>query len=174
MPMPENMDNFIAQLGLPFLAHMLRRMSDILVAGAGKWESEIGIRAQPRTASTLQLLARNGRQSVTDIAARLRQSHPLVITWIRHLETGGFVRTSPDPSDGRRTFVSLTAEGRREAERMRRASDVIGCVYRELLNEVGVELFDALVALEAACERRSVLERLRAEARRGRIEDRDA
>lgn len=160
------MGDFIAKLGLPFMAHMLRRMSDTLVAGAGEWEAEIGIRAQPRTASTLQLLDREGPRAVTDIAARLKQSHPLIITWLRHLEDEGFVRTMQDPADRRRTLVSLTASGRKEARRMREASDVIERVYGELLDEIGIELFDGLLALEAACERRSVVERLRARAKR--------
>ena len=78
----EREPDFVRTLGLPFMAHLLRRISDRMVADAGAFEAGLGIKAPPRTASTMLLLRSCGPQSVTGIAAQLRQSHPLVITWV--------------------------------------------------------------------------------------------
>jgi DNA-binding MarR family transcriptional regulator len=138
-------DDFIRGQGLPFLAHLLRRISDLMVSEAGDWEDEeLGVRAPPRTASTMLLLAEQGPQSVTQIAEKLRQSHPLVISWLRQLEKLAFVKSSTDPADARRTLVALTPTGRAEARRMAEGSEKIGRAYAKLLREADADVHEAL------------------------------
>ena len=155
-------DDFIRTQGLPFLAHLLRRISDRLVADAGDFERGIGIVAPPRTASTLQLLRERGPQSVTQIAEALRQSHPLIITWITQLEERGLVSRANDPDDARRTLVSLTKAGATEAERMAAASELIGQAYARLLAEADAPVHDALWRLYDLLQRGRLAEELRA------------
>ena len=126
------------------MAHLLRRISDRMVHDAGEYEAELGIRAPPRTASTLLLLNQRGRQSVTEIADALKQSHPLVINWLMQLEKLGLVSRSPDPADARRTMVRLTRSGRAEAQRMKSASERIGRAYDQLLKEADAPVDQAL------------------------------
>jgi len=136
--------DFVRTLGLPFLAHILRRISDRMVADAGEFEAERGIRAPPRTASTMLLLRMRGPQSVTAIADQLRQSHPLVISWIEQLRELGFVTRSSDSKDRRRTVITLTPAGVEEADRMAAMSPIIGKAYEIVMAEADVELFDGL------------------------------
>ena len=154
------MADFIHEQGLGFLAHLLRRLSDEFVAGATAWYPKAGVTAPPRTASTLLLLREGGPKSVTDISGTLRQSHPLVITWVRQLAQLGFVETSADPTDGRRTVVALTEEGEAEALRMAKALEVLGQAYSRLLKEVDADIYDALWRLEAACREESFTSRI--------------
>lgn len=144
--------DFVRASGLPFLAHLLRRLADRLIGEAGEFYADRGVTAPARTASTLLLLREQGPQSVTDLAAKLRQSHPLAITWIRQLATLGFVAQATDPGDRRRTLVSLTAAGEAEAERTRSALDLLGRAYEQLLTEAGTDLFDGLWRLDALTE----------------------
>src|SRR5687768_12357367 len=127
--------DFIRALGQPFMAHLLRRISDRLVADAGEFEAGIGIHAPPRTASTLLLLRQHGPQSITGIADALGQSHPLIISWITQLEKLGLVSRSSDPLDARRSLVGLSRAGQAEAKRMAAASERIGQAYAQLLKE---------------------------------------
>ncbi|MBC7985811.1 MAG: MarR family transcriptional regulator [Sphingomonadaceae bacterium] len=115
-----------------------------MVADAGAFYARLGIVAPARTASTLRLLADQGPQSVTQIAQRLKQSHPLVITWIRQLAKLGFVSSSVDPADRRRTLVSLTDAGGDEARRMAAALERLGRAYESVLEEAGDDVFGAL------------------------------
>ncbi len=156
------MDDFIRQQGPAFLAHLLRRLADELVQGASVWYPEAGVTAPARTASTLIALDERGPLGVTEIAALLRQSHPLVIVWIRQLAGSGFVESRADPNDRRRNVIALTGRGRAEVKRLRRALGPMEKASRGLLDEAGPALHDALWRMEQACRDQPFVERLRA------------
>ena len=164
------MEDFIRAQGPAFLAHLLRRLSDELVQGAGDWYPKAGVTAPPRTASTLLALDANGPLGVTTIAALLRQSHPLVITWIRQLETLALVETLADPHDRRRSVIALTRKGRAEVKRLREALVPMEQASRALLDVAAPGMFDALWRMETACREQSFTQRLEAcaQARRER------
>lgn len=153
-------DDFVRSEGASFLAHLLRRLSDEFVRGCEQWYPQFGLTAPPRTASTLHLLYRRGAKSVTEIATDIRQSHPLVITWIRQLKVLGLVRTLSDPNDKRRTVVVLTETGLAEARRMLKADKILEKAYKQLMREADAELFETLSRIENACKVRSFYDRL--------------
>ncbi|MDP8917073.1 MAG: MarR family transcriptional regulator [Pseudomonadota bacterium] len=153
--------DFVSDLGLPFLAHRLRRLSELFVAGAGRWLGEVGVSAPPRSLSTLLLLKQESGLSVTHIAERLRFTHPLIITLLGDLEAQGLVTTRRDPEDGRRRLATLTKAGLLEAQRVEAAAEVIGRAFETLFAEVGADLLDLVSRTEAACEARPFDERLR-------------
>jgi DNA-binding MarR family transcriptional regulator len=62
--------------------------------------------------TVLGRLDREGPQSVSDLAARERVRHQSMAQTVGDLESDGFVGRRPDPTDGRRALVALTAEGR--------------------------------------------------------------
>lgn len=154
--------DFIRRHGPAYLAHLLRRMSDELVRAADVWYPEVGVTAPPRTTSTLLALDEHGPLGVTELAALLRQSHPLVITWIRQLQAARFVTTRADKTDRRRNVVALTARGRAETGRLRRALATMGEAAQALLDDAAPGLFEALWQVEGACRRESFVDRLRA------------
>lgn len=159
------MDDFIRAQGPAFLAHLLRRLSDDLVQAAADWYPKAGVTAPPRTASTLLALDTHGPLGVTAIAALLRQSHPLVITWIRQLEALALVEALADPHDRRRSVIALTRKGRAEVKRLRAALVPMEQASRELLDAAAPGLFDALWRMERACREQPFAERLAARAR---------
>jgi DNA-binding MarR family transcriptional regulator len=73
------------------------------------------LRAEPGPAvavlSVLGRLDRNGPASISDLAAAERMRPQSMAQAVRELETAGLVTRRPDPEDGRRAFVELTAEG---------------------------------------------------------------
>ncbi|MFZ2030320.1 MAG: MarR family transcriptional regulator [Vitreimonas sp.] len=161
-------DDFIRAQGLPFMAHLLRRISDHMVNEAGAWEdATFGIKAPPRTASTMLLLDQDGAQSVTQLAERLRQSHQLMVTWLKQLEALKFVKSAPDPDDARRSLAVLTPAGRAEARRMREASAMIGRAYSKLLREAHADphMLEALWRVHDLLQRGRLADLLRMERR---------
>ncbi|MBA8884392.1 MarR family winged helix-turn-helix transcriptional regulator [Dokdonella fugitiva] len=161
------MNDFIQAQGTAFLAHLLRRLADELVQGAAEWYPTVGVNAPPRTLSTLVALDEHGPLGVTELAGRLRQSHPLVIVWIRELSRLSLVEQTDDPVDRRRTVVRLTAAGRREVVKARAALQVMAEASRGLLALAGSGTWDALWAMERGCRERPFVERLRAAAAKG-------
>lgn len=155
------MDDFIKSLGPPYMAHVLRRLYDDFVRNIEAWYREFGVAAPPRTHSTMALLEREGPLGVTEVADKLRQSHPLVLTWVRQLKKLGFLETSHDPEDGRRTVLSLTKAGRGQLEIHSQVDRVVGHAFEELMHEANAPVYDALWRIEAACRAEPLVERLR-------------
>ncbi len=156
----EATDDFIAAQGPAFLAHLLRRLADELIQGGAAWYPTVGVTAAPRTISTLIALDDFGALGVTELAALLRQSHPLVITWIRELTSLGFVATRGDPRDKRRSLIGLTAKGRAEVKRVRKALLVMERASVRLLDHGGAGMLAALWRMEGACRDESFASRL--------------
>lgn len=159
-------EDFIRSQGPAYLAHLLRRLSDELVRGADAWYPEVGVTAPPRTTSTLLALDEYGPLAVTEISGKLRQSHPLVINWVKQLRSLGFVETRTDASDRRRTMVALTAKGFAEIRRLRNALMRMGETSQALMDEIASGLFDALWRMEQACRREGFADRLRGSSSR--------
>jgi DNA-binding MarR family transcriptional regulator len=157
----EPSEDFIRRQGPAFLAHLLRRISDELVRGADEWSPEVGVTAPPRTTSTLLALAEHGPLGVTELSALLRQSHPLVITWIKQLQDHGLIKTRTDTADRRRTVIALTPKGVAEVQRIRKALTRMGETSQALMDEAAPGLFEALWRMEQACRREPFADRLR-------------
>ena len=153
--------DFIQGQGPAFLAHLLRRLADELVRGGSLWYPERGVTAPPRTTSTLIALDEHGPLGVTQIASLLRQSHPLVIGWIRQLSALAFVEARSDPKDGRRSVIGLTNEGRSEVRRLRQALVMMELASQQLMDEAAADLFGALWRMDKAIRRKPFLDRLR-------------
>jgi len=154
------MSDFIHRQGPAFLAHLLRRLSDELVRGAEQWYPQVGVTAPPRTTSTLLALDERGPLGITEISALLRQSHPLVINWIKQLKAAGFIDVRADAADGRRTVVVLARKGVAEVRRLRKALVGMGKVSQALMDEAAPGLFEALWRMESACRDKPFVKRL--------------
>jgi DNA-binding MarR family transcriptional regulator len=70
--------------------------------------------------SVLGRLDREGEQSVSDLAAKERVRPQSMAQTVADLEGEGYVARRPDPRDGRRALVALTATGRATLEQERR------------------------------------------------------
>ncbi|WP_129793127.1 MarR family winged helix-turn-helix transcriptional regulator [Sphingosinicella sp. CPCC 101087] len=158
----EQEEDFVRRQGPAFLAHLLRRLSDTLVDGCAEWHPEQGVSSAPRTSSTLLALDEKGSLSVTELSALLRQSHPLAIRWIKQLRELGLVTSEKDSTDGRRSLISLTAEGKATVARLRRVLAVVDRAMLELSEEAMPGLVEGLWRMEAGLRAKPFIERLRA------------
>ncbi|MCD9026722.1 MarR family transcriptional regulator [Luteimonas sp. BDR2-5] len=155
------MPDFVETLGPAFLAHLLRRLSDELVEADRQWHAEAGIRNPPRTSSTLLALDAKGPMSVTALAAMLRQSHQLVMQWIRTLQAEGLVESRRDPSDARRTLISLTRAGREQLPALRHTIAAVEHATRALIDEIAPGIYDDLWNIERELRREPFVQRIR-------------
>jgi DNA-binding MarR family transcriptional regulator len=161
------MQDFVERQGLAYLAHILGRLYDRFLRGFSEWNPEVGLKAPPRTHSTMHALFEHGPMSVTELASMIRQSHPLVIKWIRQLSKLGFVDASSDPLDGRRTILSLTEAGIAEFGAQQNARILLARTFQRLLTEADADdVFAALWRVERALQIEPFTKRLRDEAKR--------
>jgi DNA-binding MarR family transcriptional regulator len=158
--------DFVQTLGLPFLAHRLKRVSEAILEGSSEALRAEGFAAPARAGSTLLLLRANGPTGITEIAYRLRLSHPLIIKLTAALAGTGLVEDRADPRDQRRRLIALTAKGEAEAERFDAFLKRIAQTFEAMFRETGADLFESLERFEAAVEARPIAERLEAELQR--------
>ena len=120
---------------LPKVASELEEQSSELVVYAARLVRAIRRRVgHPAGIRILALLDELGPLGVTDLAAVDRSSQPTVSGAVRQLEEQGLVDRATDPSDARRSLVSLTAEGHTRLVDARREN---GLAVAERLEHTG-------------------------------------
>ena len=111
------------------------------------------LRAEPGPSvgrlAVLGRLDRNGPASISDLAAGERMRPQSMAQTVHDLETGGLVSRRPDPADGRRVFIELTAKGLEvlQTTRARRETWLTEVLKRELTADERGVLRDAIVLL---------------------------
>jgi DNA-binding MarR family transcriptional regulator len=104
----------------------------------------------PSQTSVLSRLDKQGDASVGDLAAVERIRHQSMATTVGVLEQRGLVARRPDPDDGRRQLVSVSAAGRTFlADRRRAGEEWLTRVLHERCSEAERrKLLDAMALLE--------------------------
>jgi DNA-binding MarR family transcriptional regulator len=106
--------------------------------------------------AVLGRLDREGTASIGDLAAAERVRPQSMTQTIADLESCGLIERHPDPGDGRRTLIELTAQGRETLEADRRDRDgwLASAIARELTpsEQQLLERAVALLARIAASE----------------------
>jgi DNA-binding MarR family transcriptional regulator len=100
-----------------------------------------GVPLAPSVEHALAVLL-EGPHPQGDLAARLHLQKSTVSRLVDQLADDGWARRIPDPDDGRRVLVQLSAKGRRRAERQAQAQDEALAV---LLAQLSVDDRRALV-----------------------------
>lgn len=137
----------------------LRRLSERIDREANQVYAQLGIAFEQRWMGVLDLLVLRGPLSVSQLARELGISHPSVSQTRSSLLAAGLVADRPDPSDGRRRSLHLTAQGEALVSRLLPIWAALDRAGLELDAEAG----DAVVALdrlEAALDRQSIGERV--------------
>jgi DNA-binding MarR family transcriptional regulator len=104
--------------------------------------------------TVLGRLDREGPRAVSDLAAAERVRPQSMAQTVGDLEDDGLVERRPDPSDGRRASVSLTAAGREalEADRRHREGWLVKAIEEELTPEERQTLGDSVSLLRRLAE----------------------
>jgi DNA-binding MarR family transcriptional regulator/GNAT superfamily N-acetyltransferase len=136
----------------------LRRLSEALYAGVDEVYREHGVQLSSRSFPILFLLRDNGPLAITDLAARLGQSHPALSQMSRKLLAEGVVAERADPADERRRLLALSKKGQ---ALMARLAPVWKAVEGAVEDLAGPDFVPGLLRLEGALEERPFGRRIR-------------
>jgi GNAT superfamily N-acetyltransferase/DNA-binding MarR family transcriptional regulator len=145
--------------GSLLLASRLRKVAEALYAGVDEVYRSHGVELPSRCFPILFLLRDHGRLGISELAARLGQSHPAVSQMSRKLLEHGVVREWPDPADDRRRLLSLSRRGATLMTRLEPVWQAIVAAVAEL--EVAHPLSAALTGIDRSLEARSFATRIR-------------
>jgi DNA-binding MarR family transcriptional regulator len=104
--------------------------------------------------AVLGRLDREGARSTSDLAASERVRPQSMAQTVCELEADGLITRRPDPADGRRALLELTARGREtlQAEREHREGWLIGAISEGLSESEQQALARAVPLLERLAE----------------------
>jgi DNA-binding MarR family transcriptional regulator len=93
-----------------------------------------------------------GPASQATVGRRAEMDRSDVVAALNELEADGLVERAPDPEDGRRKIVTITAAGRR---RLKKLDEVVGSVQEQLLEPLSAAERAQLTSLLGRIARRS-------------------
>jgi DNA-binding MarR family transcriptional regulator/GNAT superfamily N-acetyltransferase len=150
------------------LGSRLKRLSELLYAGVDEVYRAHGVTLSSRAFPILFLLRDDGPLGVTELAARLGQSHPAVIKMSNKLLAAKLVAATHDGADERRRLLAITPKGRAQMARLEPVWRAIVAAVADLTASAGVDLVATVSGCERALLQRDfgarIGERLRADA----------
>ena len=140
--------DYVRALGPLVLDHRFRRLTETLLRTADELYEARGLPFRARWTSTYQLLFAHGPLGITDLAERLRLTHPAIIGITDAMRDEGLVADARDRTDGRRRMVALTARARELDAELRSLWKALADVQEERFGAAGVDIVPVLNAVE--------------------------
>src|SRR5213593_4544878 len=103
--------DYLRRHGTLVLDHRFRRLTEHLLKAAEELYQVLELPFRARWASTYLLLEESGPLGITEIAERLRLTHPGIIGITDEMRDAGIVAFEKDRGDARRRTVTLTPRG---------------------------------------------------------------
>jgi len=143
-----------------FLARHLRALSLHIMEAGHDICRELDPILEPSWPGLLGHLHREEKLSVTAAAKRLSVSHVHAQKILKRMLKKGAVQSVVDPTDGRRTYYSLTPLGHSLLAPVTHLSTAVGEVIEDLEKETGEDLYRALTAFQKALKNKGWAERV--------------
>jgi DNA-binding MarR family transcriptional regulator len=145
-----------------FVANLLGRLVDRIVAQGEDLLQDAGLDFPSRAASSVLLIGERGNISAADIASALGQPHQLVTQRIELLIDLKVVKRISDPKDGRRKILALTNKGTQQFLRLQTRLANAERAFQGLFEEIDCDLPAVAARAMEALGERSILDRVTA------------
>jgi DNA-binding MarR family transcriptional regulator len=160
--------DYLRQHGALVLDHRFRRLSEHLLKTAEEIYLALGLPFRARWASTYLLLEELGSLGITEIAERLRLTHPGIIGITDEMRDAGIVAFLKDREDARRRTVTLTPKGRALAARLHATWAALQSAQRRRFSDAGCDIVAVLNTVEDGLVARPLAPEVVARVERGR------
>ena len=154
------MTSLIQAPGTVFFGTRLRRLSEALDREVQALYRAEGIVFSPRWFAVVMALARQGPQTVGELAGAIGITHAAISQVRGELIAEHLVLVRADPKDRRRQVLDLSAEGRRRVAALQPFWQALAQATDALCAEEAPQFLAQLDALEAALSQRSLAARV--------------
>ncbi|MCD4736469.1 MAG: bifunctional helix-turn-helix transcriptional regulator/GNAT family N-acetyltransferase [Bacteroidales bacterium] len=153
--------DFIRELGPLALGTRIKNLSDTLMKDMVKVYKDQNLDFEPRWFTFFQLILKEGQITITEIAGKLKQTHPSVVQVVNALEIRKLVESDKDHNDNRKRIVRLTNKGKQLAKEMAPLWKDVEIVAKDILHESVPGFLDNISDVEIVLQRKSTYQRIR-------------
>ena len=155
------MKDFYEEVGKLALGSRLRRLSENILSEAKDIYNDYGIDLEPRWFPVFYLLSQEDSLAITEIAARINHSHPSVSQMIKEMKHRGLIVTKKDQFDGRKSNITLSAEGKGKINKMNQLYPDVAKAVENLLLETTHDVWEGINELEYTLTRKNLQTRVK-------------
>lgn len=152
-------DDFIRQLGYANLDARLKRISDRMSHSVRSMYKDLEIDVEPNWYLVLSLVKASPGISVMELANRLKFTHQSIITMTNKMVENGYLNTSKDKLDKRKTVFKLTKKAEEKLPVLTRIWELGTEAIFELMNQ-DTAIIQHLEVLESNLEAASFGDRI--------------
>ena len=140
-------DDFLSELGLVAVVTRMKRVSDAMLHDGKRMYKELGMDIEPNWFAVFKLLEKHERLTITEIADRLRLSHPSVITMVNKMVDRGYLQEFRSDEDSRKRILALTEKGLNEMPGFEKVWDAGTAGFKRMM--LDTDILGALDLLES-------------------------
>lgn len=136
------------ELGHIALGTALRQLAAQVSKDAENTYAKFGFAIEPKWFPVFYVLASKGADSVVNIAKEINHSHVSVSKIVKEMKVRDLIESYKSSDDSRVTLVALNSKAKAMVPQMEKQCDAIDAAMRELKEETGIDLWEAVSVVE--------------------------
>ena len=136
------------ELGHIALGTALRQLAAQVSKDAENTYAKFGFAIEPKWFPVFYVLASKGADSVVNIAKEINHSHVSVSKIVKEMKARDLIESYKSSDDSRVTLVALNDKAKAMVPQMEKQCDAIDAAMRELKEETGIDLWEAVSVVE--------------------------
>ena len=152
------------ELGHIALGTALRQLAAQVSKDAENTYAKFGFAIEPKWFPVFYVLASKGADSVVNIAKEINHSHVSVSKIVKEMKARDLIESYKSSDDSRVTLVALNSKAKAMVPQMEKQCDAIDAAMRELKDETGIDLWEAVSVVERHLRYRPISARVDGES----------
>src|SRR5690606_27055129 len=151
-------DNFLERMEYAALSSRLKKLSDSLIYSTREFYKQQGLEVEPNWRMMILLLQERSPMTISEICRETKLSHPAIVQLTNKMKSKGYLKSSVDPDDGRKTLLELTPKVDEGLPELEKCWDACNKTMKEVTMNKSV-IFEALKDIESQMEKADYLTR---------------
>jgi len=147
----------------------LRHLADQVSQDAQKIYTQFDFEIDPKWFPVFYVLASKASDSVVNIAKEIKHSHVSVSKIVKEMKVANLIDSHKSAKDSRVTLIKLNARAKAMIPAMKKQCEAVDLVMKQLTQESGVDLWQAITITQHCLQGRSLSTRISEECGLGEV-----